>query len=90
MQVVIPKSSLEKHGACPAYLDSPEWDVGQQALVYADWHATADRLMSTRKGASHLGWLVDHKLVPMTMEEFLQVKQARYPVSLSPARRSDG
>ena len=26
MQVVIPLSSLQKHGACRAYLDSPDWD----------------------------------------------------------------
>lgn len=68
--VVITKLNLEKNRACSAYLRSPEWDQKQQALVYSDWSATVQRLLSTPQGITYLSFLVSHKLVPMTMEEF--------------------
>jgi hypothetical protein len=75
MQVVIPKSKLEAEKACADYFDSPEWNG--EALVYADWGQTVERLLSTRRGVLQLSWLVSHKLVPMTLEEFAAARKAR-------------
>lgn len=77
MQVVISKNQLEAVKACPVYLDSPEWDQEQNALVYADWEASAARLLSTRSGTSYLQFLVSRELVPMTAEEFEVARAAR-------------
>ncbi len=75
MQVVIPISSLKKHQACLVYLQSPEWNAEREALVYDDWNATVDRLMSTPNGRVWLGWLVGKRLVPMTVAEFHERKK---------------
>lgn len=67
-EVVVTKAQLEGNHACDAYLTSPEWN-GEQ-LTYADWDATVARLRSSRKGMRYLQWLVDHKVVPLTRDEF--------------------
>jgi hypothetical protein len=76
MQVVITKDQLEKVHACTRYLNSPEWDAGQQALVYSDWEATIARLLSSRRGTMYLEFFVVHELVPMTKSQFLEAKKA--------------
>ena len=70
MQVTITEGQLKASNACPVYLDSPEWDDEQRALVYSDWESTATRLLSTRAGTGYLQFLVSRALVPMTAEEF--------------------
>ena len=75
MRVVITKSQLEEVRACSDFLRSPEWN-GKE-LVYENWEQTVDRLFSTRLGVAQLNWLVDRKLVPMTMDEFNAQRQAR-------------
>lgn len=77
MQVVVTEGRLKERHACDAYLKSPEWDQEQQALVYADWSATVERLLSSRKGTSFLSWLVDGCLVPMTQIEFVEARASR-------------
>jgi hypothetical protein len=77
MQVVITEGQLKASAACPVYLDSPEWDHEQNALVYADWSATVERLFSTRAGTGYLQFLVSRELVPMTAEEFKTAHAAR-------------
>jgi len=74
MQVVITKAQLDEQRACSAYLKSPEWDAGQQALVYSDWDATVARLLSSRIGTVFLDFLVVHGLVPMTVTEFIDAR----------------
>jgi hypothetical protein len=73
MQVVIPKNRLEEERACPVYLESPEWNG--EALVYANWDQTVSRLLSTRAGTTYLGFLVVHKLVPMTAPELTEARR---------------
>ena len=75
MRVVIPKEKLEAVRACSDYLKSPEWNG--EALVYENWEQTVERLLSTRAGVIQLNWLIDRKLVPMTVDEFRALKQAR-------------
>ena len=76
MCIVIDKATLKRHRACNRSWDpgggivSPEWDAELQALVYEDWSATAERLLSSPAGVVQLRWLVDHELVPMTVAEF--------------------
>lgn len=70
MQVIITEGQLKESHACPVYVDSPEWDNEQKALVYSDWDASATRLLSTRSGVAYLQFLVSRGLVPMTAEEF--------------------
>ncbi|MGH3303684.1 MAG: hypothetical protein ACRDOK_18795 [Streptosporangiaceae bacterium] len=77
MQVIIPKSSLVKYHACAAAYSSPEWSDAKEALVYPDWSASVERMMSTPMGRSHLDWLIVHKLVPMTAAEFFEVRKIR-------------
>lgn len=77
MQVVITEGQLKASKACPVYLDSPEWDNEQRALVYADWSATVERLSSTRSGTGYLQFLVSRALVPMTDEDFKTAFAAR-------------
>lgn len=69
-QVVISKEQLIAARACTkdSYFDSPEWNG--EALVYADWEASRERLLSTSRGTSQLSFLVAKGLVPMTREEF--------------------
>jgi len=69
-QVVITKNQLDGSHACPVYLDSPEWDEGRKALVFADWDVAVARMLSSRPGTTYLSFLVAKKLVPMTMDEF--------------------
>jgi hypothetical protein len=77
VRVVIPKAELKRHRACNAAYTSPEWDVKEQALVYSDFWLTTVRLLSTTEGTEQLEWLVNHKLVPMTKEEFVAKKAER-------------
>ena len=75
-RVVITKSTLEQHRACLAAYISPEWDEKEQALIYSDWDKTVERHIA--KGVEGLGWLewlVRHKLVPMTQEQFDALKK---------------
>lgn len=74
MEIIIPKSSLEAAHACKVYLKSPEWNG--EALVYADWEKTVERLLSTPAGTTYLGFLVLRKLVPMTPDELAAAKRA--------------
>lgn len=83
MRVVIDKATLKRHRACPDAYTSPEWSEQEQALVY-EWPATIDRLLAkpakangTNSGLDQLEWLVRHKLVPMSAEEFEALKAAR-------------
>jgi hypothetical protein len=65
--VTIKKADLDAKKPCkPWYLSSPEWNESQGALVYTDFEATVERLMSTPFGRDRLRWLVHHELVPMT------------------------
>lgn len=75
MQVIITEAQLEERRACSDYLRSPEWNG--EALVYADWDKTVERLLSTPHGAVQLGWLVSHGLVPMTAEELSAIEASR-------------
>lgn len=71
MEVVITKDRLMAARACrKSYLNSPEWDAEREALVYANWDATAKRLLSTKDGIVYLDFLVANGLVPMTREQF--------------------
>jgi len=76
MQVVITKAQLEAAHACKDYFDSPEWNG--EALVYADWEKTVERLLSTRRGTVQLSFLVANRLVPMTPEELTGAKRAAH------------
>ena len=83
MRVVITKEQLDKHTPCSEapYLNSPEWDPEQQALVYVDWNQTVQRMLENRKSADYLQWLITHKLVPMTTTEmFIEKIRTRPPV----------
>lgn len=76
MRVVIPLSALQANHACDAYLRSPEWDSGAQALVYPDWDATVARhLAMGPEGITHLDWLIAHKLVPMTTAQLVEARK---------------
>jgi hypothetical protein len=77
MQVVITKDQLVASKACSVYFDSPEWNAEQQALVYADWNVTVERLLSDRAGTTYLDFLVSKNLVPMTREEFKEARRTR-------------
>lgn len=78
MRVVIDKATLKRHRACNAAYTSPEWDEGLQALVYADWDQSVERLIAMGpRGWDHLEWHVRHKLVPMTMDEFTALRASR-------------
>jgi hypothetical protein len=69
--VAITKADLDAKKPCaPWYLDSPEWDEDQEALVYKDFDATVDRLMATDAGRDRLRWLIRNALVPMKSNEF--------------------
>lgn len=80
MRVTITLSQLQSASACDVYLKSPEWDAGEQSLVYSDWDATVTRLLAKRKDTTYLGWLVGHHLVPMTQQEF----QAKFEKGWTP------
>jgi hypothetical protein len=89
MKVVVTKAQLDGSDrppgvgalrACRVYLKSPEWDSGQQALVYADWEETSKRLLSSHAGTGYLDWLVTHQLVPMTREEFVAARGVSHGV----------
>lgn len=77
MEVVVTKDQLQANRACGVYLDSPEWDKEREALVYSDWSATVERLLSTRPGTMYLDFLVVKGLVPMTVAEFNAAKNSR-------------
>jgi hypothetical protein len=67
---IIPKSEFERLGACRAYLDSPKWRKDSETLLIDD--EAMEIMLSTREGVTHLNWLVTHKLVPMTLDEFTE------------------
>jgi hypothetical protein len=76
MRIVIPLSVLQAHNACDAYLNSQEWDKGEQALVFPNWEATVERLLANGPaGVINLGWLVAKDLVPMTAGQFAEAKK---------------
>lgn len=76
MKVVIRLAELQAHKACDDYLRSPEWDEGQQALVYSDWDATVARHFAMGPlGVVRLGWLVGSGLVPMTAVQFIEARR---------------
>lgn len=76
MRVVIPKATLKRHRACTAAYTSPEYDEGEQALVYSDWGKTVERHIAMGpEGLFRLEWLVAQKLVPMTEDELAAIKK---------------
>lgn len=74
MQVIITNETLRRHRSCkaPYAADCPWWDEKQGALVYEDWNQSViDHYLKVREGGPEmLEWLVRHKLVPMTIDEF--------------------
>ena len=75
-KVVIDNATLRHHRSCRAVYTSPEWDAKLQALVYPDWDKTVARHVAMGKdGFDRLEWLVNHKLVPMTKEQFDALKK---------------
>lgn len=75
-RIVIDKATLKRHRACRDAYTSPEWDEKLQALVFADWDKTVARLLAKGpKGLEQLEWWVNHKLVPMTAEQFAAIKK---------------
>ena len=76
MRVIITKGQLLAARACAAYLDSPEWDEEQEALVYKNWDKTVKRLASNKEGLTFLGWLVGRSLVPMPRLQFRRMRSA--------------
>jgi hypothetical protein len=77
MRVVLDKATLKRHRACRAAYSSPEWDAKLQVLVYEDWDATVERLLSKPEGLEQIEWFVNHKLVPMTSDEFAALKNTQ-------------
>ena len=75
MEVIITKAQLEACGACSKFLASPEWDPEQEALVYSDWDETVARHLVSKEMLGLLGFLVTHKLVPMTQPEYQKLRQ---------------
>jgi hypothetical protein len=77
VRVVIDNAALRRNRSCKGAYTSPEWDESAQALVYSDWDATVKRLLDKGQlGADELEWFIHHKLVPMTMAEFIAAKAA--------------
>ena len=75
-RVVIDNETLRRHRSCRAVYASPEWDAKLQALVYSDWDKTVERhIKMGAPGFDRLEWLVNHKLVPMTKEQFDALKK---------------
>lgn len=77
MEVIVTRADLKSHNACLVYLDSPEWSPERDALVYLDWDATVQRLLSSRLGVVWLNFLVARGLVPMSLSEFAEARKAR-------------
>ncbi len=77
MRVIIDNATLRRHRSCRAAYSSPEWDAKSQTLVYEDWDATVERLLKNPEGLETIEWFVNHKLVPMTSDEFAALKKAR-------------
>lgn len=77
MRVVIDNAALRRNRSCKGAYTNREWDPELQALVFPDWDASVEELLSTPKGIGRLEWYVRCKLVPMTMSEFIAVKSAR-------------
>jgi hypothetical protein len=76
-RVIIDRLTLKRNHACLAAYASPEWDEKLQALVYSDWDKTVARHVAMGpQGFDRLEWLVRHKLVPMTKEQFDALKEA--------------
>jgi hypothetical protein len=76
MRVVILKADLKRNRACKSAYTLPEWDEELQALVFEDWDAEVQKLLSSPEGTERLEWRVAHKLVPMTIDEFSAAKAA--------------
>jgi hypothetical protein len=74
VRVVIDNATLRRHRSCKGAYTNREWDAEAQALIFPDWEASVTELLSTPKGIRRLEWYVTHKLVPMTMEEFIAAK----------------
>lgn len=74
MRVVIDNAALRKNRSCKGAYTNREWDPKLQALVFSDWEASVEELLSTPKGLGRLEWYVNRKLVPMTMAEFIAAK----------------
>ena len=77
MRVVIDNAALRRNRSCKGAYTNREWDPELQALVFPDWDASVEELLSTPKGLGRLEWYVRHNLVPMTMDEFIAAKTAR-------------
>lgn len=76
MRVVIDNEALRRNRSCKGAYTNREWDPALQALVFSDWEESVKELLSTEKGLARLEWYVRHKLVPMTMSEFIAAKAA--------------
>lgn len=85
-EVVIGRATLKRHRACADAYTSPEFDKERDALVYADFDKSVERLLAKpankdakgkiigRPGLDQLEWFVNHGLVPMTREQFDALK----------------
>jgi hypothetical protein len=77
VRVVIDNAALRRHRSCKGAYTSPYWDEREQALVYEDWASAVKFFLETADGTARLQWLAKHKLVPMTMDEFIAARAAR-------------
>jgi hypothetical protein len=77
VRVVIDNAALRRNRSCKGAYTNREWDEKEQALIFPDWDASVEELLSTEKGLARLEWYVRHNLVPMTMDEFIAAKSAR-------------
>lgn len=78
-RVVIPKETLKQLHACRAAYSDPYWDESEQARIIPDFEDAVENyyLPMGVVGLDRLGWLVKHKLVPMTREQLAALKKAR-------------
>ena len=74
-RVVIDNATLRHHRSCRGAYTSPEWSEKEQALIYADWDKTVTRLLKKPGGIDQIEWFVNHKLVPMTKDQFDALKK---------------
>lgn len=78
MRVVIPNETLRRHRSCRAVYSSPYWNKAENALVFPDWQDAVTNYFVPmgQEGFDRLEWHVRHKLVPMTLDEFSELKKA--------------
>jgi hypothetical protein len=79
VRVVIPKETLKRLHACQAAYEDLYWSESEQARIFPDWDDAVQTYYIPMGvvGLDRLGWLVRHKLVPMTREQLAALKKAR-------------